>query len=139
MNSKRKYFGRNKRNKVKQEKEAGGSGVGPSSASVHKPAKKPKSEGGERKSHKKKKKAATVDDLTGIYTACDSKTKKVCGKIVAPLSLAPLDAATSADTSDLVKSLVAKEADKLLSVHKSKKRKHKHREDKEHRHKHKKS
>ncbi|XP_044762733.1 uncharacterized protein LOC123319837 [Coccinella septempunctata] len=127
VNNKRKYFGRNKRNKQKQEKDG--------SVSVHKVPKKAKSDG-EGKSHKKKK--ATMDDLTGIYTACQSKTKKVCGKIVAPLNLT--EGGTSADTSDLVKSLVAKEADKLLSVHhhKSKKRKHKHRDDKEHRHKHKK-
>lgn len=128
VNNKRKYFGRNKRNKQKQDKD--------NSTSTIKVPKKTKSDG-EGKSHKKKK--STIDDLTGIYTACQSKTKKVCGKIVAPLSLD--GGGSSADTSDLVKTLVAKEADKLLSVHshKAKKRKHKHREDKEHRHKHKKS
>lgn len=127
VNNKRKYFGRNKRNKQKQDKD--------NSTSTIKVPKKTKSDG-EGKSHKKKK--STIDDLTGIYTACQSKTKKVCGKIVAPLSLD--GGGSSADTSDLVKTLVAKEADKLLSVHshKAKKRKHKHREDKEHRHKHKK-
>ncbi|XP_044260124.1 uncharacterized protein LOC123008406 [Tribolium madens] len=59
------------------------------------------------------------NELTGIYTPCNSQSKKVCGQIVAPV-----------DTSELVKSLVAQETNKLLH-HK----KHKHKHDK---HKHKK-
>jgi jumonji domain-containing protein 2 len=60
------------------------------------------------------------NELTGIYAPCSSESKKVCGKIVAPV-----------DTSELVKSLVAQETNKLLHHHK----KHKHKHDK---HKHKK-
>ncbi|KAL3271068.1 hypothetical protein HHI36_021567 [Cryptolaemus montrouzieri] len=124
VSNKRKYFRRNKHNKPKQEKDG-----------VTKVPKKPKFDADGNPIPPQKKTKKNIDDLTGLYTACESKSKKVCGKIVAPLNLGE-----PADTTDLVKSLVAKEADKLLSVHhhKKKKKKHKHKDDKEHRHKHKK-
>lgn len=76
--------------------------------------------------NKPRKEDSGTDDLTGLYTACDSKSKKVCGKIVAPIELHK----QNLDTAELVKSLVAQETSMLLSH----KKKHKHK-DKDHEHK----
>lgn len=76
---------------------------------------------------KKPEQDELMDDLTGIYAARQSNTKKVCGKIVSPIEL--LD---GTDTTDLVKSLVAQETNKLLH---HKKKKHKHKDHEKHKHK----
>lgn len=81
----------------------------------------------------KKKAHSLGEDLTGLYEPCESGVKKTCGQIVAPIKLDG-DAAAA----ELVKSLVAQRADKLLRLndeflHHKKHKKH----DKEHRHKHK--
>lgn len=79
---------------------------------------------------KSRKDESSTDELTGLYTPCDSKSKKVCGKIVAPIELSK----PNLDTAELVKSLVAQETSMLLSH----KKKHKHKDkDQEHK-KHKK-
>ncbi|CAH0548665.1 unnamed protein product [Brassicogethes aeneus] len=60
-----------------------------------------------------------TDELTGIYAPCASKSKKVCGPIVAPLSMLE-------DTkNELVKSLVAQETEHVMA---KKQNKHKHRD-----------
>lgn len=69
------------------------------------------------------------NELTGLYRTCQSKDKKVCGKIVAPLLLT--NDSTNTDTDDLVKSLVAQAEDKLLH----KRKKHKHKDPDKHKHK----
>ncbi|XP_057653503.1 uncharacterized protein LOC130892248 isoform X1 [Diorhabda carinulata] len=58
-----------------------------------------------------------ADELTGLYTPCHSKDKKVCGKIVKPINNEQMD------TDDLVKSLIQQETEILMKQ--SKKHKHK--------------
>ncbi|CAH0548686.1 unnamed protein product [Brassicogethes aeneus] len=89
------------------------------------------SSGGGKGRPKKAAKKFEADELIGIYAPCDGKSKKVCGPIVAPLSI--LEDAKN----ELVKSLVAQETKHVMakkqnkhkdrdSEKKQKKRKHHH-------------
>lgn len=60
-----------------------------------------------------------MEDLTGLYASCNTKDKKVCGKIVKPI-----EPTEQIDTSELVKSLLAQEEEFLLRH----KKKHKQRD-----------
>lgn len=133
VNSRRKYFQKKKRNKD-PDHTSRRSGSGSSS---RKKREKEARNGVEKriKSEPEKTDGKTkqpeqeelVDDLTGIYAARESKSKKVCGKIVSPIELLG-----GTDTTDLVKSLVAQETNKLLH---QKKKKHKHKDHEKHKHK----
>lgn len=66
-----------------------------------------------------KKEDGSMEDLTGLYASCNTKDKKVCGKIVKPI-----EPTEQIDTSELVKSLLAQEEEFLLRH----KKKHKHKD-----------
>lgn len=146
VNHRRKYFSKKRNRNSSTAGRRGGAVKG---------KKRDKEDGEEGQPRRKKTVEGHSDELTGIYAACDSKDKKVCGKIVAPLELLSdtksmeilkdavpdksIDLLNGSSTSDLVKSLVAQEK-KLLQQkkkhkHKDKDQKHHH----HHHHKHKKS
>ncbi|XP_072381216.1 uncharacterized protein [Diabrotica undecimpunctata] len=70
----------------------------------------------------------TSNELTGLFAPCDSKDKKVCGKIVKPIK-------DQMDTSELVKTLLQQETELLMNQRKKHKHKDKERKDKDHQHK----
>lgn len=94
----RKYFQKKRRNKEKLK------------------IKKKKDEDGD---FKVKKEHESMDDLTGLYAVCNTKDKKVCGKIVKPI-----EPQEQIDTAELVKTLLAQKEEELLLYTK---KKHKHR------------
>lgn len=93
-------------------------------------------------SKSKKKKEPSIKELKdGPYTACENKSKKTCGTIVAPVQLLEGDKKSedhasqhSENTDELMRTLLDQEADKMGV----KRKKHKHKEQcKKHKKKHK--
>lgn len=94
-----------------------------------KPSARKRSKEGSSEEKRTKKCDEDTDELTGYYAPLDTKDKKVCGPIVAPLEL------LEDGKNELVQSLVAQEKEQLLAV-KEKKHKHRHSDKKHKKRKH---
>lgn len=129
--NKRKYFTKKKKAK---------DGSGNPGRKIQKKKKKYDKDGNEIKVKKRKNIVdQSITELTGgLYTTCNSNSKKVCGQIVAPLELlknTDEGSQSSTNTDELVQVLLEQESLKL----EKKRKKHKERKHKEHCKKHKKS